>query len=724
MNGKKISGRLSINFLAVVVFLSAFLLFISEPLIGRILLPSFGGSAQVWLVCVMFFQGMLLLGYLYAHYIANKIGFWHILLLILPLINLPFNMGSEPNLQRPTFSLLFILFIRFALPFIALSTTAVVIQLWLSQSYLSKTYEPYPLYAASNAGSMIALFSYAFIFEPTVGIKRQTFFWSFWYLIFIILMVISAYLLRNGEDQKEYIVQTKNQLTSESGSHEVPTLKKYGIWFLLSCLPSAFLLAVTNLITFEIGSFPMIWILPLALYLGSFIVTFRQDGKIPRIIRILWPEILLLATLFYFIGMKNFYAIFGCLMLFFAICVMSHGKLFELRPSPKCLTNFYLTIAVGGFVGGVLVTLIAPVIFKGLYEYIILLLLFGIVFLLLQDVYFKSFWAKISALGATLRVMIILVVVSLVSISAGLSLKRYEKVRYRRRNFYGIYKIIDENLDLDSGHSGIRLLMHGNTLHGAQMLDPSKKMVPITYYYQGGNFADVYDLFTKGSRNAVIGLGAGVISTYLNENDTITYYEIDPDNYKIAKEWFTYLDDCKSKLKVIVGDGRLSIKNSEKDGYKYDLITIDAFSGDGIPMHLLTKEAIEDYLSRLNDDGLILFHISSWYYDLRPVIKSISSQLMLFGATSPPIEEKKKLEGYQSNSICVVLARDPDIFSPLIDRGWIMFNDKDGLPKVTPWTDDYINILVPLMLQTKKLSKSLPFLIKGGIIRTFQRLNN
>jgi spermidine synthase len=303
-------------------------------------------------------------------------------------------------------------------------------------------------------------------------------------------------------------------------------------------------------------------------------------------------------------------------------------------------------------------------------------------------------------------------------------LKRCKKIKYRHRNFYGIYKIIDDNLRIDNKQTSIRKLVHGNTLHGSQILDSSKQMIPVSYYYQGGNISNVYDLIPRPCRIAVIGLGAGVISVYLNEKDIITYYEIDPDNYGIAKEWFTYLDNCKGKLKVVVGDGRLSIKNSEKDGYRYDLITVDAFSGDGIPMHLLTKEAIEDYLNRLDENGLILFHISNRYYDLRPIIKSISSQLKLFGLISPPIKKGKKLEEFYNESLCVVLARDPVILNSLINRGWIMFNDKDGLPEVTPWTDDYINILIPLMIKTKKMGKFLPRLIKDEIVKTFQKLIN
>jgi spermidine synthase len=257
--------------------------------------------------------------------------------------------------------------------------------------------------------------------------------------------------------------------------------------------------------------------------------------------------------------------------------------------------------------------------------------------------------------------------------------------------------------DLSSAKSveDTRKLVHGKTLHGAQMLDPSLQGVPVSYYYQGGGFADVYDTAPRPFRTAVIGLGAGVMCVYAQQGDGVTFYEIDPDNYEIAKRWFTYLSDCKGEVKVVAGDGRLSMNDTLKDKSKYDIITIDAFTGSGIPIHLLTKEAMEVYLKRLAEDGVILFHISNDFYNLRPVIKSTAQALHLFGAMNP-IVGREKLRKYENASNCVAVSRNPMRLRPLIDRGWTPFSEKDGVSRVQPWTDDYINILTPLIETTKR----------------------
>jgi spermidine synthase len=270
-----------------------------------------------------------------------------------------------------------------------------------------------------------------------------------------------------------------------------------------------------------------------------------------------------------------------------------------------------------------------------------------------------------------------------------------ETVRFRHRNFYGIYRIVDD-LSVDKKLGNTRKLAHGKTLHGAQMLDPSLQRMPVSYYYHGGGFADVYDTTPKPFRTAVIGLGAGVICAYAEQGDAVTFYEIDPDNYEIAKRWFTYLSGCKGEVKVITGDGRLSMNDTLKDESKYDVITIDAFTGSGIPIHLLTKEAMEVYLNRLAENGVILFHISNDFYSLRPVIKSTSQALNLFGAMNP-IVGRERLKNYENTSNCVAVTRNPMRLRPLTDRGWRVFSEKDGLSRVRPWTDDYINILAPLI---------------------------
>ena len=680
--------------LTAAVFLGAFLLFISEPLIGRLLLPFWGGAVHVWLICLMFFQGMLLLGYLYAHFIAPRIGFWHLCFLVLPFINLPFRVGTEPSSQSPILSLLILLLSHFALPFVVLSTTAVVVQSWVARSYLGQKIEPYPLYAASNAGSLIGLFSYPFLLEPFMGVRIQSFVWASFYIVLIILMSITFTILRSSQ-KRELPLFVKGR---EGKADKTPLRSTYGIWLLLSGFPSALLLTVTSFISMEIGSFPMIWILPLASYLASFIVTFRSGAKIPDLLKILWPEIFLIAAAFYFVGPDNVITIFACLATFFVICILAHGKLYENRPPVRWLTNFYLTIALGGFLGGVSVSLIAPLIFNGYYEYLILIFLLGGLLWYLRDPSFDEFWRKASLSKMVGRMAFVGIIVTLLVM--GTLQLFHETVRFRHRNFYGIYRIVDET-SLDKKVEDTRKLVHGKTLHGAQMLDPSLQKMPVSYYYQGGGFADVYDTTPKPFRTAVIGLGAGVICAYAEQEDAVTFYEIDPANYEIAKKWFTFLGECKGKVKVITGDGRLSMNDTLRDESKYDVITIDAFTGSGIPIHLLTKEAMEVYLKRLAEDGVILFHISNDFYNLRPVVKSTSQALNLFGAMNP-IVSRERLKKYENTSNCVAVTRNPMRLRPLIDRGWRRFSEKDGLSRVRPWTDDYINILAPLIEKMKR----------------------
>jgi hypothetical protein len=695
----KPSNKFAMIFLTATVFLSAFLLFVSELLIGRLLLPFWGGSIHIWLTCLMFFQAMLLLGYLYAHFLGRRIGRLHLFALLLPLINLPFSMRTEPGAGNPILSLLAVLISGFALPFVMLSTTAIMAQSWLARSSLGQRDEPYPLYAASNAGSLVALPSYALIVEPLVGIKAQSLTWTIFYMVMIVLMLISWTLLRPEKAEGRKAAEVR----SKEAPEKIPGLSKYGFWLALSGLPSALLLVVSNFISMEIGSFPMIWMMPLSCYLSSFVVTFRTGGNVPKLLTVIWPEIILIASAFYFTGSDSIATLFACLLVFFMICILAHRNLYEMRPPSRWLTHFYLTTAVGGFLGSVSVSLIAPAVFKGYFEYLILLFLIGVLFWRLRDSSFRTFWREAPRSRVAVRLFLLGVILTLIGM--GIVSQSKDTVPFRHRNFYGTYRIIDD-LTFDPKLGGLRMIVHGKTLHGAQMLSPTIQMMPVTYYYQGGGFSDVYETTPKPRRMAVIGLGAGVICAYTDEKDTLTFYEIDPDNYEIARRWFTYLDQSRGKVNVTVGDGRLSLKNLGKDGPKYDLITIDAFTGDGIPIHLLTREAVEVYLNRLADNGILLFHISSRYYDLRSVIKSTAAVFNLQGVMNP-VENQGRLEKYQKPTRCVALARERLRMQPLIDRGWVPFGERDGLSGVKPWTDDHINILIPLMEALKKGSFDL-----------------
>jgi hypothetical protein len=682
--------KLGMFVVTVMVFLGAILLFWMEPLVGRMLTPYFGGAANVWLLCLMFFQAMLLLGYLYAHLLAKKVGPYHLLLLLVPFVNLPLRIHAEFNPYSPLWNVLSTLITYVALPFVVLSTTAVVAQSWLSRSAAGRSYEPYPLYAASNAGALIALIGYTFLVEPFLGLRQLSLAWTGVYIIYAFFVASAWFLLRPAKEYKDHPGETE-----KSSWQKVIASGKYWRWFVLSALPSAYLLAVTNLITLEIGSFPLTWVFPLALYLASFIVTFRTSGGVPRLLNRLWPEILLCALLCYFLGATYFgLVIFGSLASFFMICCLAHGNLYELRPPENHLTAFYLAIALGGWVGGAFVSLLAPIVFVGLFEYPVLLGLFFIAFYDRQPRSIMAIWPKSSWVFGGVRILLIGILAFLTIKGAWVFAR--DNVIYRYRNFYGIYRVIDSSILFEGIPTGIRKLAHGMTLHGAQLLDGKNHLTPITYYHKGGAIADVFESIESPRRIAVIGLGSGVTAAFIKKEDSITFYELDPDNLEIAQLCFTFWDECQGKIDLVVGDGRLSLQNKVKGGSLYDLIHVDAFSGDGIPTNLLTREAIEIYLSRLSPKGIILFHVSNRNYELRPVIKSIARDLKLLGARNIPIK-KENLKPHQNATKCVVLTRDPDRLEPLFNRGWISLDKNDGFSVMSPWTDEYINLLHPLI---------------------------
>ena len=684
------SDRLAMAVLTAMVFCGAILLFGLEPLTGRLLTPYFGGAAHVWLTCLMFFQAALFIGYLYAHLFAKKLGVWHLAILALPLVNLPLQIYAQPDPHAPLAHLLYVLSVYVAIPFAVLATTAVVAQAWLSESRLGAHKEPYPLYAASNAGSLIALLGYTFVAEPLMGVRLQSVVWSLTYVLYAALVVASWFLLRPNLGPAAAAGRTE-----ERPDPETVGAATYGKWLLLSSLPSAFLLAVTNYIALEVGSFPLTWILPLALYLGSFIVTFRTGGGVPRFLRNAWPEILLAGLLMFLLGPVHWLAIVGHLTVFFLVCLVSHGTLYELRPPASRLTNFYLAAALGGWIGGALISLGAPFVFSALYEYPIIVVLLAPTFWWCREKPLTRLRTGLSYAAAVGRAVTVAFLVFLI-VKEGMDTLQ-EPVRFRHRNFYGTYTI----WDVAAHPHDVRQLLHGRTIHGAQLLDPEVRLTPIMYYFIGGGIADVYETTPPVRRMAVLGLGAGAAAAYVKPGETMVFYEIDPDNEGIARHWFSFLGESRGDVRVVVGDGRLAMQNSGRQEPPYDIIHMDAFTGDGIPTHLLTREAIRIYLERLKADGVILFHVSNRYYELRPVIKAIAAELGLAGAINVPTP-KTELKANQSATWCVVLARKPERLRSLLKKGWIPFGPGDGLRDAVPWTDDYINILAPLRDSTKE----------------------
>jgi hypothetical protein len=682
------SGGLAVFALAGMVFLGAFLLFVMEPMVGRLLAPSFGGAVHVWLLCLIFFQFMLLAGYLYAHLTEARFGAWHILLLFLPLISMPLQITEEVSSNATAWNLIAVLINRTSLPLAVLSTTVVMAQVWLTRSRIGARRNPYLLYGASNAGAMLGLLSYPFGIEPLIGLRIQGRLWLAGYLLYLFLAILSYVLLRPAK----FPMQAGIGHGSPSEQTPPPSWRIYAQWGLLSALSSAFLLTVTNLVAMELGSFPMVWIPPLVLYLASFIFTFREKASRAGKAAKFWPEVLLVGGLLYVLSSSRPLFIFGHLLVLFLVCLFIHGELYRSRPDRLHLSGFYLAVAAGGFAGGAVITLGAPLMFPGLYEYPFVLLALAAILTWRDRNHAVRFPQKARlpvrlARGAALAALAgSLIFFSSTSLTASAHLIH--------RNYYGITRVADTPPSADAP-AGVRMLIHSSTLHGIQYLDETRRRLPALYYDPASGLSDVFDFLRPPRQISVVGLGAGVVGAYTRQGDRLAYYEIDPDMEGIARKEFTYLRDTLAEVLITVGDGRLAMKKPGAPGVRDDLIFIDAFSGDGIPTHLLTQEALRLYMSRLKEKGILLFHLSNRHYDLRPVIKATANSLGIRGAVKVRVRDRSETR-FPVHTVYAAFSRNAGTIASLIERGWTPFDRHDGLPECRAWSDDYVNLLIPV----------------------------
>ncbi|MFA5183259.1 MAG: fused MFS/spermidine synthase [Syntrophales bacterium] len=672
--------------LTVTVFIGAFLLFSMEPFIGRILAPLFGGSVYIWLICLSFYQLMLLIGYVYAHFGAKVMGYRHIMLLILPFMILPFAIPTEVPAEGHPLASLVILLSSFALPFALLSTTAVTAQIWLVQ--FRRTEEPYALYGASNTGALLALVTYPILIEPLLGLRWQAIAWNIGYALYIIFAALSYYLIRPKRSGKEPL----SAIVFKANQGDKPSRKHFAYWILLSAMTSAFLVTVTHVIAADMGSFPLVWILPLALYLGSYIITFRKSDIAYRFISNLYPEIILLGLLLFLIPATYYLLHIGHLIIFFAVCILIHRILYEERPLPEFLSVYYLAVALGGLIGSLAVSLAAPLVFSRLWEYPLLLIAISLIFLHRYAKTALSFWRRTSWPLHAARLLPVGLLIGMIILVGRYSAA--ETVQAVHRNYYGISRVIDAPVT-GKGPSTVRILSHGSTIHGIQFLDQEKRKLPTLYYHPTGGLADAFAAMPPDARIAAIGLGSGTIGAYTRPGDILDFYEINPDMEMLARRWFSFLADAKARTSVIIADGRVALHQYGKQDFLYDIVFVDAFSGEGIPAHLLTEEGMNIYLRRLKNNGLILFHITNRYYDLRPVIKTVATRLKLHGAMKSTLTMRKESSA-PVHTDYMVLTLNGTALKALLDQNWIALGNSDGIKECQPWTDDYVNILVPL----------------------------
>lgn len=709
---------------ACMVFAGSFLSFSLEPIVGRLITPFFGGSAHLWTVSLMVFQALLLLAYLYAHLLANRVRHWHLLILVLPLLQWPLNFVSEVAPKAPTLTLIVELLLQVSLPFAVLCTTAVVAQSWWYQSRNPATQRPpYFLYAVSNWGAMVALFAYPFLIEPLMGLAAQRWLWSFAYLLYAAFTVLVWFTLSSGSTSSTQPVHSQDQppsLCEKSDSliqphtHPQPTRSTVFKWLALSAAPSALLLACTNVISMEVGAFPLVWIFPLALYLGAFTWAFSDAAsRMHPIFQKYIFEIGLLALLGSRLLASHMGLIPLLLIAFFLLCLVAHRALYQLRPHPARLTQYYLWIALGGWLGGLVVSLLAPVLFTGLWEYPLAVIA---ILALCWPKTWLAWWRNAPRLFGYGRLAFLILGVSVLALNLS-----GPSSLYSVRNFYGIHTLVDK--PATESTPAHRQLLHGQTLHGLQHVQGPRINEPLAYYYPEGAMAKAMGIRNPDQPSALVGLGAGSALAWFETGEHVTAYEIDPDVEKIAKEWFGFVSASKATVRFSMGDARINLLTDARseeaaDGHTkvpviklkavgkhtsqetYGAILVDAFSGDGIPVHLLTLEALDIYLSRLLADGVLVFHVSNRYYDLIPVLKAAAQARSLAALTNTP----KRDTGYalHIDPKVVVLARSSKRLNTLVQQpGWIQLGENDNVSRLEPWTDDHVSVLGALWSKYK-----------------------
>jgi SAM-dependent methyltransferase len=666
---------------ALTILVSAFLLFQVQPVIARIILPWFGGSAAVWTTCLLFFQSVLLLGYLYSHWLYRKLRpraqmLAHSLLLAASLGMLPIwpSASWKPTGGAdPTLRILLLLTVTVGLPYFLLSTTGPLLQAWYARRYRGAM--PYRLYALSNAGSMFALISYPFLFEPWLGTRHQAVSWSAAYGVFVILCAVTAWLGRGT-------AAAPDESAPETQHHAHRTF----FWIALPACASILLLAITNHLTQNIAAIPFLWILPLSIYLLSFILCFESAWWYPRkaffglfavavggMAYALSPEFqnnpLKVMIPFFALGL-------------FVCCMVCHGELARLKPDASRLTFFYVTIALGGALGGVFVALIAPHAFSGFYEFPLGLAACACVVLAVWRTDPESglggSWKRPMPLAAAFLTL------AVVGYLGFIIHQRAGAARVMVRNFYGGLRVTDDTAD-DSDEP-VRRLMHGTITHGEQYLNPKFRNRPTTYYgpNSGVGRAIRQDQENGPVRVGVIGLGTGTLAAYGREGDYVRFYEINPMVLRLANTQFTFLKICKARVDVAMGDARLSLEREPPENF--DVLAVDAFSSDAIPVHLLTREAFVLYFRHLKADGVLAVHVSNKHLDLTPVVKLAAASL---GKDARMVDTEDEANDVFGSTWVLVTSSAGFFDRPLMRTAAVAV----PLPhKIRMWTDDYSNL--------------------------------
>jgi SAM-dependent methyltransferase/MFS family permease len=661
---------------AATIFLSSFLLFLVQPLIARLILPWFGGSAAVWTTCMLFFQALLLAGYGYAHLLEKKLGrgrlqpIIHTALLAAAVATLPISPSEawKPGGdEEPISRILLLLGASVGLPYLLVASTSPLLQAWFARARPGEN--PYRLFAISNLASLIALVGYPFVVEPFLAAHEQVRLWSWLFGAFAILCAAVAW-------------RTPRAVAGiETAPVAAPAAKQQvGLWLALSATGSVLLLATTNHLTQNVASIPLLWLAPLTLYLLTFIIAFEgRNWYRPRFV---WPFVLawLGGMAWLLVDSDYHYNLALQLGMFlpglFLGCLFCHGELYRLRPEPRQLTKFYLIVSAGGALGGLFVAVAAPLAFDGYYE-----LGIGMTVLALLAA------TRFAQLGRFQSLASLGVLMGVAACAAYDAFSYHRDVRVSERGFYGVLRVKEYGSPGEQGH--LRRLVHGTIMHGEQYLE---RRGFITTYYQetSGIGVAIKSRQERGPiRVGVIGLGTGTIAAYGRPGDVYRFYDIDPRVLQLARQEFSFLADSPAKVEVALGDARLTLEREPPQNF--DVLAVDAFSSDAIPVHLITREALGVYLKHVKSGGIVAFHVSNRFLDLIPVVARIAKEQGAHAVlvNDDPDDEDESL---RSRSDWVLVSRDPAALEsePIVEGGG---REAEDQPRWRTWTDDYSNLI-------------------------------
>lgn len=688
---------------AVTTFLSAFLLFQVQPLIGKAILPWFGGSSAVWTTTMLFFQVALLGGYAYAHFVSNRLSlrrqaYLHIALLLFAALGGPIVPDAawkpEAGAGNPTIGVLLVLAATVGAPYTLLSATAPLVQRWFTHDHPGVS--PYRLYSLSNIGSLLALLTYPILFERFLGLRAQAWLWSGSYVLFALLCAYLAWRVAQRARPDEVAEDAP-----EEGGTAAVTPANVALWLALPACASVVLIATTNQLTQDVASIPLLWVMPLALYLLTFILCFGDD-RTYRPVRDVPLLAAGLAVAAYLVGAVTMALLWQILLYaasLFIACFALHGELVRLRPASRHLTAFYLMVSVGGALGGVLVAIAAPAVFTGYWEYHVSIVATGALVAvargldLLRHPWRSEAVTRQALMGGGVAVVAGLAVLGWVLLRD--TQGDHRQALQQTRNFYGTVRVFE--YDTANPENAQRAMVHGRILHGFQFLDPAKRAVHTGYYSeQSGVGMALTRHPARGQRPlhvGVVGLGAGMVLSYAQAGDRYSLYEINDTVVDFAERQFTYLSDARQRgaaVESYLGDGRLVLDRQLADGgpMQFDVLVLDAFSSDSVPVHLLTKEAFDLYAKHLKPDGVLAVNISNRHVDLTPVVR---------GLASAQGREARLVAGQAGEatgilySVWVLVTANGEFLARPEVAANVTSWPESGLPPIT-WTDDYSTI--------------------------------